>query len=196
MTRRSSRGRRLAGPCVVLAILALVTGCRGGGGSVEAASSTSLASTTEPASTTTAGASSVTTGRATVPVPSTPTEPAVAVLADGTYPVYLAGVSVSRRTITVDVVQVLERTSPEAATVCPDIASGDIDGYCIKNASLRLRTLPVPPSASLRVLSGSDLHPVDLAGLAAARRPQRTANFYEIAVSGGRVTSAKELYRA
>ncbi|MEO5678093.1 MAG: hypothetical protein ABIS47_00305 [Acidimicrobiales bacterium] len=139
---------------------------------------------------------STTTGQASVPVRPTPTEPAAAVLADGTYPVYLAGVSVARRTITVDVVQVLERTSAEATTVCPDIASGDVDGYCIKNASLRLRTLPVPLSASLRVLSGSDLRIIDLAGLAAARQPQRTASFYDIVVAAGKVTSAKEIYRA
>jgi len=125
----------------------------------------------------------------------TPTEPASASLADGTYPVYLAGVNVAGRTVSVDVVQVLDRHSAEAATVCPEIASGGIDGYCIKNASSRLRTLPVIPTPTLRVLTGADLHDVGLPGLAAARHPPNEANFYEINLLGGKVTAAKELYR-
>jgi len=36
---------------------------------------------------------------------------------------------------------------------------------------------------------------VDLAGLAAARRPQKESSFFEITVDGGKVTRAKELYR-
>jgi len=173
--------------------LALLGGCGGGSGS---STTTSAPTTTGPSTTVTAAGSTTTSAAATTVVRRpTPTEPAAAALANGTYPVYLAGVDTGRRTISVDVVQVLDRTSPEAATVCPAIASGDIDGYCIKNASNRLRTLPVPTSASLRVLSGSELHDTDIGGLAAARRPQRELSFFEVTVAGGQVTVAKELYR-
>jgi len=109
--------------------------------------------------------------------------------------VYLTGVDAARRTITVDVVEVLDPHSAAAATVCPEVAGGGIDGYCIRNANPRLRTLAVASTASLKVLSGSNLSDVDIAGLAAARHPQREASFYEITVAGGKATAVKELYR-
>lgn len=181
-------------PVVPVLGLALAGACSGGGGG----SSTTSApvTTTVPVSTTLAGGATTTTGRSsTVASRPTGTEPASTALADGTYPVYLAGVNTAARTVSVDVVQVLDRSSPEASSVCPEIASGGIDGYCIKNANPRLRTLPVAPSASLRVLTGSDLHSVDIGGLAAARHSPKELSFFEITVAGGKVTAAKEIYR-
>lgn len=126
----------------------------------------------------------------------TVTEPAPASIANGTHSVYLAGVDPGRRTISVDVVQVINPTSSEAATVCPEIARGDHDGYCIKNVNGQLRTMAVATKASLQVINGSSLRRVDMSGLAAARDGQKEDNFFQITVSGGRVTSVKELYRA
>lgn len=45
--------------------------------------------------------------------------------------------------ISVDVVQVIDPKSSQARTVCPEIARGDHDGYCVKNENAQLRTVPV-----------------------------------------------------
>jgi hypothetical protein len=159
--------------------------------------STPATTTTTTATSTSTAKGPVTTGKATTTTPDRPstTESATPALANGTHPVYLTAVNTGKRTITVDVVQVLDRRSAQAAKLCPEIANGDIDGYCISNTNARLRTVPVPTTASLQVLSGSSLRKVDLAGLAAARRPQKEDSFFEVTVAGGKVTSVKELYR-
>ena len=192
----SQRGRHMRFPLVLPVLgLAALAGC--GGSDDESSNPTATSSPTTVAATSsstprTSGTSRVDTTASSRP---TPTEPAATGLTNGRHPVYLTGVDTGRRTISVDLVQLLDRNSAEAAKVCPEIVGGDIDGYCIKNVNPQLRTLPVPSTASIRVLSGSSLRKVDLAGLAAARRPQREESFYEVTVSGGKVTAVKELYR-
>lgn len=173
-------------------VAALLLAACGGADDDTATTTTSVASST---TSTSAAPASTTTAKVGTTARPTPAEPAGTDLADGSHPVYLAGVDTAKRTITVDVVQVLDRRSPEAATVCPEIASGDIDGYCIKNANTRLRTLPVAARATIQVLNGSALRSTDIAGLAAARQPRKELSFFEITLTSGRVTSVKELYR-
>ena len=175
--------------------MALLGACSDGDGG--SPTTTSGPTTTATAAPETQAPGPSATSRPAGPQPTNPrTTTPSASLADGTHPAYLTGVDTGRRTITVDVVQVIDRTSAEAATVCPEIAKGDIDGYCIKNTNGQLRTVSVAQSASLQVLSGSSLRSVDLSGLAAARRPQKESSFFEVTVQAGKVTAAKELYRA
>lgn len=194
---RSRFGRRLRSYGLVVPLVALAAAC--GGGSEEAApepTPTSAVEQSVPKS-----GSLVTNGATRKPTATTVsrptvTEPAAATLANGTHFVYLAAVDPGRRTISVDLVQVLDPASAEAAKVCPEIAEGGHDGYCIKNVNGRLRTVPVDAKASLQVLNGSSLRSVDMRGLAAARDGQKEDNFFQVTVSGGRVASAKELFRA
>ena len=183
------RARKRPWVAVPVLALTLLAAC-GGGDDTSPTPPTSAAT-----STTAARAETTARPAGTAPTRPTPAEPAAVDLANGSHPVYLTAVDTGRRAITVDLVQLIDRSSAEAKTVCPEIAGGDVDGYCIKNVNAQLRTLPIPTSASLSVLSGSGQRKVDLAGLAAARRPQKEDSFFEVTVSGGKVTRVKELYR-
>lgn len=190
-------GRHLRSYGLVVPLVVLAGAC-GGRSDDSSPDPTPTSAVVITATTSAPEVTTATTARPTATTSRRPTlgEPATATIADGTHAVYLTGVDSARRTISVDVVQVLDPKTTGAASVCPEIARGDHDGYCVKNENGRLRIVPVAAEASLKVLNGSALRSVDMSGLAAARRGHKEDNFFQIVVSGGRVTAVKELFRA
>lgn len=188
---------RIVGACVVAAMLA--GACGGGKGSSAAATSTTASS---PASTvTTTGAGSASTSATTV-AGSTTTAAGNAGdsgldLPNGTVYVYIVSAQPAAKTVTFDVVQNLDRHSAAAKTVCPEIASGDIDGYCIANASTRLRTFSAA-AATVKILPGDGTtqpKPSTLSGLKSHLNPtHREVNFYKLTVAGGAITAIEEIF--
>jgi hypothetical protein len=162
-----------------------------GEGSSTTAASGSTSSTVAPGSTGSTGSS---TGG---PATTQPAELSDASLPNGTSYGYVTSVDPAASTVTVDIVQVLDRHSAEARTVCPEIATGGIDGYCIKNASPKLRTLPAN-GAAVRLLAANgsaELHASTLAGLNAHLHPDPEANFYKLSINRGAVRELVELFR-
>jgi hypothetical protein len=84
----------------------------------------------------------------------TPLTPAGAALEDGRHPVYLTGIDMPARTITLDLVQFL--TGDEAKRVYaedhPEDPSGPPNDYYIVNDNPRVRTLPVLAGADVTVV--------------------------------------------
>jgi hypothetical protein len=103
-----------------------------------------------------------TTTSVAAPAPTTavPAPPSTAaprkghVLADGRYPAFLTALDVSRRTVTFDVIQWFSGAAAEEAyhQDHPETEGGPPNSFYIRNASPRLRTLPVRRDVPVQVV--------------------------------------------
>lgn len=133
---------------------------------------------------------------------------APALLEDGRHPTYLTAMDVGGRTVTVDVIQFL--TGQEAVDAYqaefPADPAGPPNDYWIVNANPRLRTLPVAPEVTVRLVrlaedADADLDPgtwdelpAYLSDLEPSDADRLAWNPFWIVVTDGTVTGIEEQY--
>ena len=113
------------------------------------------------------------------------------VLADGTYPAFIRKIDPDRRTMVVDVIQVLEGNAALQAAIQDGRGSADTwypDPY-IRNQNSRLRTLPVARDASIKFLNTCEGPTATRAVLSVLAKNATTseAYYYSLTVRDGSV---------
>jgi hypothetical protein len=116
------------------------------------------------------------------------------VLANGTYPVFIRKLDADRRTMVVDVIQVFEGKAAAQASIEDGHTPYDPDYLFlyIRNQNPRLRTLPVAPDATIKLLSTCE-GPAPRAVLTLlAKHAATRASYYSITVKDGSVRRVEE----
>lgn len=141
MTRFPSR--RTAGTAALTVLAMISAGCGSSGGSAVPTTTPSVVTTT-PAGTATAP---------TTAGPPASTAPSSG-LDDGRHPVYVTGIDVPSRTLTVDLIQFLTGDAARRAYAedHPEDPEGPPNDYYIVNDNPRLRTIPVAAGVAVSVV--------------------------------------------
>lgn len=205
MTALHKRPLAAAAMCAALAVTA---GCGNTAAPSKAAPRSTAPAVTSPVPTTGTGpgagaapAQTSGTGTRTRSGPGTAAKPGAAAeaaaLTDGRYPLYITAVSTARRQLTVNVIQFL--TGAAADKAAKEDGAEVTDDYYIRDASPRLRTLPVVAGAPITVNnlesattgSNKDVR-TSLARLGAYRDLGNAV--FRATVKGGRVIALSEIY--
>jgi hypothetical protein len=142
-------------------------------------------------------------GSPTAP-PGPPSPSASAALPDGRSASYIKSVDVGARTVTFDLIVLLEgdAATKEWVKTHPDEPDGPPEGYLITNDNTRLRTVPLSPQVIVKVIDlnaadPSARKPIKLANLPKHLAAERNAGLpYWLTVEHGQVTLMEEQYLA
>ncbi|MEU7907398.1 hypothetical protein [Actinoplanes sp. NPDC049118] len=166
-----------------------------GGKPADAAPGSTQAVGAAPAGTSTPGATP--TGRSSVSTPGPGTPTAAADQLTGTQRAYLKAADTAKGTITFDLVEWFEGKAAVNACKADGVEPAENDwctGWYIRNNNKKVRTYPVAPDASLRIVgtTGTDLVDADLKKFRATLLT--TGRIFVFTVKAGQITKADEVY--
>ncbi|MBB4764997.1 hypothetical protein ACFQFC_12375 [Amorphoplanes digitatis] len=148
-----------------------------------------------PEGTTAPGATPAGRSSASTPTPGTPTDAADQLT--GTQHAYLKAADTAKGTITFDLVEWFEGKAAANACKADGVEPAENDwctGWYIRNNNKKVRTYPVAPGASLRIVgtTGTDLADADLKKFRATLLS--TGRVFVFTVKAGQITKADEIY--
>lgn len=123
---------------------------------------------------------------------STTSAPSSPMLADGTYPTYIAEVDVDSSTITMDVIQVFENEAAANAAIEDGVAPDQAQSLYIyvRNQNSGLRTLTVARDVRIEFVDGCETPPsrdAALSELAKRMTPLDKLYYYDVEVANGAI---------